>query len=148
LNMTTFPEMRDLAERLLTYEANAGNISEPVESTTLRVYEKLRQSLGQLTGAAGFRALGSRALMLARSEVPSLSAVELAADGSLQGMSATEHPINVEEDRVRDGGVILISRLLGLLVIFLGEALMMNLVRDVWPDAASDDGNPQDGRKA
>jgi len=63
-------------------------------------------------------------------------------------MSATEHPINVEEDRVRDGGVILISRLLGLLVIFLGEALMMNLVRDVWPDAASDDGNPQDGRKA
>ena len=148
MNMTTFPEMRDLAERLLTYEANAGNISEPVESTTLRVYEKLRQSLGQLTGAAGFHALGSRALMLARSEVPSLSAVELAADGSLQGMSATEHPINVEEDRVRDGGVILISRLLGLLVIFLGEALMMNLVRDVWPDAASDDGNPQDGRKA
>jgi len=146
--MTTFPEMRDLAERLLTYEANAGNISEPVESTTLRVYEKLRQSLVQLTGAAGFHALGSRALMLARSEVPSLSAVELAADGSLQGMSATEHPINVEEDRVRDGGVILISRLLGLLVIFLGEALMMNLVRDVWPDAASDDGNPQDGRKA
>jgi len=148
LNMTTFPEMRDLAERLLTYEANAGNISEPVESTTLRVYEKLRQSLGQLTGAAGFHALGSRALMLARSEVPSLSAVELAADGSLQGMSATEHPINVEEDWVRNAGVILISRLLGLLLIFLGEALMMNLVRDVWPDAASDDGNPQDGRKA
>jgi hypothetical protein len=43
--------------------------------------------------------------------------------------------------------VILISRLLGLLLIFLGEALTMNLIRDVWPDAAIDDGNPQNGRK-
>ena len=48
--MTTLPEMRDLAQRLLNYEAGAGNTSEPVESTTLRVYEKLRQSLGEFAG--------------------------------------------------------------------------------------------------
>ena len=52
--MTTLPEMRDLAQRLLSYEASAGNTSEPVESTTLRVYEKLRQSLGEFAGSAGF----------------------------------------------------------------------------------------------
>ena len=140
--------MRDLAQRLLACEANADGTSEPVGSTTLRVYEKLRESLGALAGAAGFQSLASRALTLARSEVPSLSAVQVAADGNLEGMSAIEPPINAEKDRVHEGGVILISRLLGLLRIFLGEALTMNLVRDVWPDAASDDGNPQDGRKA
>mgnify|MGYP001550326408 CR=1 FL=1 len=86
--MNTLPEMRDLAQRLLSYEANAASTSESVEPTTLRVYEKLRQSLGELAVAAGFQSLASRALTLARSEVPSLSAVQVAADGTLQGMSA------------------------------------------------------------
>jgi len=50
LNMTAAPEMRDLARRLLTYEADAGKSTEPMEPPTLRVYEKLRQSLGELVG--------------------------------------------------------------------------------------------------
>jgi hypothetical protein len=62
-------------------------------------------------------------------------------------MSAIEPPINVEKDRVHEAGVILISRLLGLLLIFLGEALTMNLVWDVWPDAALDDGNSENERE-
>ena len=146
--MTTLPEMRDLAQRLLSYEASAGNTSEPVESTTLRVYQKLRQSLGELAGSAGFHALASRALTLARSEVPSLSAVQVGADGNLEGMSAIEPSIKVEQDRVHEGGVILISRLLGLLFIFLGEALTLSLLRDAWPDAALDDRNSGNGRKS
>ena len=145
--MTPLPEMRDLAQRLLTYEVDADDASEPVGSSTVRVYEKLRQSLGELAGAAGFQSLASRALTLARSEVPSLSAARVAPDGNLQGMSAIEPPINVERDRVHEAGVILISRLLGLLLIFLGEALTMNLVRDVWPDAALDDGNSENERE-
>jgi hypothetical protein len=148
LNMATLPEMRDLAQRLLYYEANAGNTSEPVGSTTLRVYQKLRQSLGELAGSAGFHSLASRALTLARSEVPSLSAVQLGADGNLEGMSAIEPSIKVEKDRVHEGGVILISRLLGLLLIFLGEALTLSLLRDAWPGAAFDDRNSGNGRKS
>ena len=146
--MTTLPEMRDLAQRLLSYEASAGNSSEPVESTTLRVYQKLRQSLGELAGSAGFHALASRALTLARSEVPSLSAVQVGTDGNLEGMSAMEPSIKVEQDRVHEGGVILISRLLGLLLIFLGEALTLSLLRDAWPGASLDDRNSGNGRKS
>lgn len=148
MDMTTLPEMRDLARRLFTYEANAGKTSEPVDSPALCVYEKLRQGLGELAGTAEFQLLASRALTLARLEAPSLSAVKVAADGNLQGMSAVGLPADMEMDRVDEGGVILISRLLGLLRIFLGEALTMNLVRDMWPDAASDNGNPQGGRNA
>jgi hypothetical protein len=148
LNMTTLPEMRDLAQRLLSYEASAGKASEPVESTTLRVYQKLRESLGELAGSAGFHALASRALALARSELPSLSAVQVGTDGNLEGMSVIEPSIKVEQDRVHDGGVILISRLLGLLFIFLGEALTLSLLRDAWPGAAFDDRNSGNGRKS
>ncbi len=140
--MTTLPEMRDLAQRLLSYEANAGSASEPVESTTLRVYQKLRQSLGELAGSAGFHALASRALALARSEVPSLSAAQVGADGNLEGMT------KVEKDWGHEGGVILISSLLGMLLIFLGEALTLSLLRDAWPGAAFDDRNSGNGRKS
>jgi hypothetical protein len=145
--MTTLPEMRDLAQRLLTYESAEGNTSEPVGSATLSVYAKLRQRLGELAGSAGFQALASRALALARSEEPSLGAVQVGTDGNLEGMSAIEPSIKVEQDRVHEGGVVLISRLLGLLLIFLGEALTMNMIRDVWPDAALDDRSSENGRK-
>jgi hypothetical protein len=146
--MTTLPDMRDLAQRLLGYEARAGSTSEPVETTTLRVYQKLRHSLGELAGSAGFHALASRALTLARSEVPSLSAVQVGADGNLEGMSTIEPSIEVELDRVHEGGVILISRLLGLLFIFLGEALTLSLLREAWPGTALDDRNSGNGRKS
>jgi hypothetical protein len=146
--MTTFPDMRDLAQRLLHCEANAGATSEPVESTTLRVYRKLRQSLGELAGPAAFHSLASRALALARSEVPSLSAVQVGADGNLEGMNTIQPSIKVEQDRADEGGIILISRLLGLLFIFLGEALTLSLLRDAWPGAAFDDRNSGNGRKA
>ena len=139
---------RDLARRLLVYEENVGKNSERTGSATMRVYEKLRGNLCVLAGVAGFQALASRALTLASSQVPGLSAVQVAADGKLQGMSELEPPMKTDEDRIDEGGVILISSLLGLLLMFLGEALTMNLVRNVWPDQAFDDGNPRDGRKA
>ena len=146
--MTTLPEMRDLAQRLLSYEASAGKASEPVESTTLRVYQKLRESLGALAGSAGFHALASRALTLARSEVPSLGAVQVGADGNLEGMSAVESSLKGEQDRADNSGVVLISRLLGLLFVFLGEALTLSLLREAWPGAAFDDRNSGNGRKS
>ena len=144
--MTSFPEIRDLARQLLTHEANAGDTSEPLEFAAQRVYEKLRRNLGELAGTAGFQSLASRALTMARSEVSSLSAVWVAADGKLEGMSAIGSSIDVEKDRVDEGGVILISRLLELFLIFLGEALTISLVRDIWPDAVLDDCKSRNGR--
>lgn len=147
-NMTTLPEMRDLAHRLLACEANADNTSESAESATLRVYEKLRQGLGTFAGSVGFQSLAFRALTLARLEVASLSAVQVSADGHLQGMSEIAFPIDAEKDWALEGGVVLISHILGLLLIFLGEVLTMNLLRDMWPDALLEDCNSENGRKA
>ena len=140
--------MRDLAHRLHNYEADAGKTSEPMESPTLRVYEKLRQSLGEFVGVTGFQSLASRALTLARPEAPSLSAAQVAADGSLQGLGKIETQIDMDKDRDGEGGIILIARLLGLLRAFLGEALTLSLLRNAWPGEIFDDRNSGNGRKA
>jgi len=151
--MTTPPEMRDLAQRLLDYEAFADKSSDPADSATLRVYERLRQGLGEFAGVAGFRSLASRALALARTEAPGLSEMRISADGALQNLGEIEHRSDIEE--VQDGefpsgegGIVLIARLLGLLLIFIGEPTTLRLLLNLWPGAAFDDCNSENGRKA
>lgn len=144
---------RDLARRLLNYEAMTVKSSEPVEPATLRVYEKLRQSLGAFAGIAAFESLASRALALAKPEAPSLGAVQITADGSLRGLAEFEPQIDIDknqagDDQAEERGVILIARLLGLLFVFLGEALTLSLLRVTWPSADFDDRNSGNGRKA
>jgi len=124
-----------------------------MEFPTLRVYEKLHQSLGEFVGVAGFLSLASRALALAKTEDPSLSAARVAADGSLQGLGEFEPQIDIDKKRATeypagDGEVILIARLLGLLLIFLGEALTLSLLRNAWPGEAFNERNSVYGRKA
>jgi len=144
MEMTLSRETVDLARSLLAFEAVAGKTSKPTESAVLRVFEKLRRQLCALVGVAGFWSLASRALTLARAEAPSLSAVELAADGSLQGLGEPQ----IDKGNAEEGGAILIAQLLGLLLTFIGETLTLRLMQDVWPDAAFDDRNSGMGRKA
>jgi hypothetical protein len=124
--MTLPPQTLDLAQRLLAYESAACKTSEPTKFAALRVCETLRQPLCALAGVAGFRSLLSRALTLARAEAPSLSAVQVAADGSLQGLNELEPQI--DKDQAREAGVILIAQLIGLLLFFVGEGLTLRLV--------------------
>lgn len=117
-------ETQVLTRRLLADEAVAGNTSERTESVAFRVCEKLRPPLCALAGVAGYRSLISRALTLARAEAPSLSAVRVTADGSLQGLGELE---------LGENGVLLITQLLGLCLDFIGSALTLRLVQDVSP---------------
>ena len=139
--MTAAPGMRDLAHRLLTYEAGAGKASEPMEFATLRVYEKLRQRLSAFAGVAAFESLAFRALTQAKSEAPGLWAVQVAADGSLQGLGEFESQIDIDKDLAGEGGIVLIARFLVLPRIFLGEALTLSLLRSAWPSESFDDRN-------
>jgi hypothetical protein len=126
-------QTRDLAMRLLAYEDAAGKTSEPTGFAAFRVCGRLRQPLITLAGVAGFRSLLSRALTLARAEAPSLSAVQVAADGSLQGLE--ELRPQVDADQAREAGIILITQFLGLLVRVVGEAMTLQLVTsEILPD--------------
>ena len=126
-------QTRDLAQRLLACENAAGKTSEPTEFAAFSVCERLRQPLITLAGVAGFRSLLSRALTLARVEAPSLSAVQVAADGSLQGLDALRPQVDADQDG--EAGIILITQLLGLLVRVVGEAMTLQLVTsEILPD--------------
>jgi hypothetical protein len=129
--MMLSPQTLDLARRLLACEAVAGKTSVPTESAAVRVCEKLRPPLCALAGVAGYRSLLSRALTLAQTKVPGLSAVQVAADGSLQGLGELEPQI--DKGHAGEGEVILIAQLLGLFLAFIGEALTLRLVQDVSP---------------
>jgi hypothetical protein len=148
-------KMRDLAHCLFALEAAAGNTSEPEESETLHVYEKLRQSICALAGVAAFQSIAFRALMQAKSEAPGLWAAQIASDGTLEGLGEFEpQPDDFEpqlgsgKQQIGDGGVIFIDHILGLLLIFLGETLTINLLRNAWPGASFDDRNAGNGRKS
>lgn len=139
------PETRDLARRLLAYEAVVSPTSEPAEPVAVRVYDKLRRPLSALAGVAGFWSLASRALALARAEAPDLSSVQIMPDGSLQGLAEVEPQVKGGQNG--DGGAILIAQLLGLLFTFIGGALTLRLVQDAWPDAALDGSDPVNERE-
>jgi hypothetical protein len=99
----------------------------------VRVCEKLRVSLTRFAGPEGFASLLRRSLVLARADAPSLDAVTIKPDGTLEGLEA------LMSDN-RKGGpeavVGIVAHLLGLLVTFIGEPLTLRLVREAWRDAS------------
>jgi hypothetical protein len=120
---------RDLARSLVASEADASATPLHTEPATVRVYERLRRHLGSAVGVDGFRALASRALALAKSESPQLSAVQITASGALRGLGEVESQTDADEDG--EAGIILIAQLLGLFLAFLGEATTLRLIEDL-----------------
>ena len=150
--MTIRLETRELARRLLVCESNACKSSEPEVSPTIRVYEKLRQSLSAFAGIAGFRVSrfscpGAR--QVGRSMLGEFRVTE---DGRLQGLGEVELQSDFDRgtggDPVGEAGIILIALLLGLLHIFIGEALTASLLQVTWPGVALDECDSEKGRNA
>ena len=136
----SFSPMKDLARRMLAIEAAR---AEAPGDAAVRVNEKLQMPLIRLTGLAGYSSMLSRALVLARSEVPSLRAVSVRPDGSLAGFDAIGRSAAESET----GRTVLVAHLLGLLATFIGESLTLRLTRDVWPDLAFDSPGLKDEEK-
>jgi hypothetical protein len=130
--LDTSPAMpTGFARRLLAYERASANPAEAQDSTAFRVCEKLRGPLGKLLGVDGFRSLLSRAQALAGVEVPWLLMLEIKKDGSWEDLDGLE--VNPQGAALAEGEVFLVGQLLGLLVIFIGPALTLQLVHDIWP---------------
>ena len=127
--MLSRQKMRDLARSLVASEADASSTSLQTGTATVRVYERLRRQLGAPVGVNGFQALASRALALAKSESPRLSAVQVTANGDLLGLGEAKSQADTDEDG--KAGIVLIAQLLGLFLTFLGEATTLRLIEDL-----------------
>ena len=128
LNRAT-PKLRIYAETLIDDEIsrNASATSKPIAA--FAVVKKLGPHFGALMGAAGFRALLSRSLVLANAEVAWLGQLHVREDGSFEGLNEIQAHANPEE--IAAGGIVLLTRLLGLLMTFIGEDLTLRLLSNV-----------------
>jgi hypothetical protein len=127
------PKIRDLAQRLLSLESRAENLSGSNTSTVFIINEKLRHPLSRLAGTAGFRSLLMRALTLAKREAPGLEGVQVKEDGALEGLNGED----------TQAGAVLIAYLVGLLETFIGESLTLRMLNDIWPSLSGVDTNSE-----
>jgi hypothetical protein len=123
------PKLLIYAESLIDYEMSRNASSKSKPTAAFVVIEKLSPHFGALMGAAGFRALISRALVLADAEVAWLRKVYVKEDGTFEGLNELEAQANPEE--IAAGGIVLLARLLGLLVTFIGEDLTLQLLDNI-----------------
>jgi hypothetical protein len=122
------PLICDWARKLIASEADAGSPPEQTEGAVLRVYERLRRQFCAPVGVDAFQALVCRALCLAKSQFPGLSAVSVTAAGGLRGLGDGEAPLSTMQDG--QVGIILIAHMLRLFITLLGEAATMRLIED------------------
>jgi hypothetical protein len=115
------PTSHELTERVIACEEHE---AETGTSAGFRVCDKLRRPLSTLLGSLGYRALLMRALTLARRECPQLESLGVKEDGSLDQID----PVSTV------AGSVLTKQLIGLLLSFVGEAITLRLLHDVWPD--------------
>jgi len=138
-------EFRTAAERILV-ESAMGKRAVAAVPAAIRAVQRFHHVLNTLIGREGFRTLLARAVTLAKAEVPSLIDLRVTQDGELAGLNLVDNRDG--KPRFHEGEVVLIANLLGLLVTFIGEALMLRVVKDAWPKARLDDLTFDKGKKS
>ena len=121
------PPLRVLAERIIAHDAKG--LSRKKQVTVFLAVNKLRPHLVALMGNGGYRALVMRALVLVSVEVAWLRTVRVADDGTLDRIDEAA----TKPGEIMQGRVVLMAQVLGLLIAFIGESLMLRLVREIWP---------------
>ena len=119
-------KLRDFAQRLIANEATETKSSATKPPTAFAVLEKIRPQLAQVLGDLGFRAVLSRALVLANEQVHRHPV------DSFEGLAELEAKVGPKE--IAEGRVVLLAELLGLLTELIGEHLTLQLVRQGLPN--------------
>lgn len=127
------PGIRDLACRLLQIRArDVETVSENLADMVAWSCKVLCPRLTDLVGKEGYRALLSRALALAKGELPWLVGVHVDVSGSLIGLDAAltgrDH---AEAEAV---SIAILGEFLGLLNGLIGAEITCQLVASAWPD--------------
>ncbi len=128
-----------LAKKLVAFQLNEENMYKSGNSENFKsfngkiifVSDKLRDPISKLAGNEGFNLLLSRSLALSKAKIEWINSVNVLADGTLDGFEfAAKHQ---NEQSVEHARITLAMELLQLMVIFIGEPLMIVLLKDAWP---------------
>lgn len=132
---------RSLAARILRIEAGGQSDSTSLAEAGKRAFEGLRPRLTELLGNQGFIALLRRAKFLAQGQFPMLTGLRIdVQDGAdLPGLEAI-NGVNVDEPAQAAAALAeLLARFLWLLETFLGQALTVHLLGEIWPQLLLED---------
>jgi hypothetical protein len=130
-------ELQSAGEKTLPSDARVRGVDSSLGSAQ-QVCERLRTVLTAFAGSAGFRSLLKRALTLAKAEEPSLARLQVREDGTLEDLETarSDSPAG-PAGRVGSGGLVLVAQLLDLLILFIGQPLMLQLVSSAWPEGVA-----------
>jgi hypothetical protein len=125
------PQMLNFAKDLIACETLEHKSNGAKTSAAFDAVDRLRPPLATLMGKNGFSALLLRSLTLANAEVLWLRAVQVKADGALEGFETLRAKLDPAE--FLNGRIVLLAQLLGLLVAFIGPSLTQRMVGEIWP---------------
>ncbi|MCZ8097578.1 MAG: hypothetical protein O9972_06645 [Burkholderiales bacterium] len=109
-----------------------GNTSADADvPAAFRTIDKLGSHFSMLMGRGGVQALHARALVLATAEVPWLASVRVVEDGKLEGLAAARATVDAAD--FSEGEIVLLAQIIRLLVAFIGPALTLRLISQLWP---------------
>jgi len=128
-------DQRTLARWMLAAEMRDHQGPEAPAEGAESACSKLCRRLALLVTVSGGQRLLARALHLARSQFPFLGEIRVGTtpDTCLSGLK--DSLCGVDPEEAREGLVVMLGILIGLLDTFIGEELTLRLVYDVWPDA-------------
>jgi hypothetical protein len=125
-----------LAQRLVLDPAAGPKNPDVPPDYSFAALEKLERQLHLAVGGAGSNALLSRALVLAKKDLPRLAGVSLNKKNRLEGLANIDPPFTQEE--AYEGEIHLIGNTVELLCTFVGKAMALRFIQSPWPDASFD----------
>lgn len=120
------------AKQLLDLETRGTDINSMPFQKTILVCEKLRVPLAKLAGVEGYSLLLKRALSLAAVKVDWLKDISIQDNGTFAGFETVQ--VSLRLDQIEAGNCAIVTEFLELLATFIGEPLMVVLLKDAWPD--------------
>jgi hypothetical protein len=129
------PKLVELARRIV--EQEAGRSPDPAASAAAveTACRRLKAHLLDLLGSGGVSALFRRALHLAQREQPLLAGVGVSEDSAVCFTRLTESLAASTDEEATSAAAAVLTHMLDLLVVLLGEELGMKPIRKLWPRA-------------
>lgn len=131
------PTLVELARRIVEQEA-AGSPDPAASAAAVETAcRRLKGHLIDLLGSGGVSALLRRALHLAQREQPVLAGVAVSGESDACFTGMTESVAASTDEEATAAAATLLTQMLDLLVMLLGEDLGMKPIRKLWPQATS-----------
>jgi hypothetical protein len=130
-------ELVELARRIVEHEA--GRSPDPAASAAAveTAARKLKDQMVDLLGSGGVTAVLGRALHLAQREQPILALVAVSGEPPACFTSLEESLGASTAEEATAAAATVLTHVLGLLVMLLGDELGMKPVHRLWPEATS-----------